>query len=115
MDARQLREEAEKLRRTAESRHKEAGRFQTNADSHVQDGDDVRADVDIKQAERLEAEAANMEQQADQLDLTLTAVTARAHDLTKEREKLESEYKARIADIDKELQRLTGGVSATFL
>lgn len=114
MDARQLREEAEKLRRTAESRHKEANRFQVNAGAHSNDGDDVRADVDLKQAERMETEAASMEQQAGQLEVALEGVTARAHQLAKEKEKVEAEYKARIADIDKELHRLTGGASMMF-
>lgn len=111
MDARQLRDEAEKLRRTAESRHKEAERFNVNADSHASDGDDVRAGVDAKQAERMEAEAADMEQQAEQLDVTLAAVTARVHHLTQEKQDLEADYKSRMSAIDKELQRLTGGAT----
>ena len=111
MDARQLRDEAEKLRRTADSRHKEANRFQTNADAHASDGDDVRAGLDAQQAERMEAEAAAMEQQADQADVALSAVAARVHHLNTEKAQLESEFKEKIANIDKEIQRLTGGAT----
>lgn len=111
MDARQLRDEAEKLRRTAESRHKEASKFQVNAEAHANDGDETRASVDAQQAERMEAEANNMEQQAEQADVALSAVAARVHHLNKEKEKVEAEFKAKIADIDNEIRRLTGGAS----
>lgn len=112
MDARQLRDEAQKLRAKADSRHKEADRFNINANAHANDGDDTRASVDTQQAERLEAEAIAMEQQADQLDVALMAVSAKIHELNNEKKKAEEEYKARIDEIEKEQQRLSGGTTA---
>ena len=111
MDARQLRDEAQKLRTKADSRHKEAGRFNMNADAHANDGDDTRASVDAQQAERLEAEALEMEQQADQLDAALTVVSAKVLELNNEKKKAEDEYKARIDQIEKEQRRLSGGTT----
>lgn len=114
MDARQLRDEAQKLRTKADSRHKEAGKFNMNADAHANDGDDTRASVDAQQAERLESEVLAMEQQADQLDAALTVVSAKVLELNNEKKKAEDEYKARIDQIEKEQRRLSGG-STTIL
>lgn len=114
MNSQQLSSQAQDLQARAASNRKEAERFSYNAQTYRDNGDDTRAEVDEQRAQQLIAEAEGYESESAQLSEASLLQDARAQDLESEKQKIKAEYESKIAEIEKEQQKLNGGGSGLF-
>lgn len=106
MDARHLRDEAAKMRTTAQSLRADADKTRETAKGYEGSGGDASAEY--RQADDLEARAQELEQQAEAALAQAAAHEARALKIEQEQNRLEADMKQKIGELEKEKQRLRG-------
>lgn len=109
MNSQQLSSQADALRTRAASSRREADRHTYKAEEYRKNGDEARAGVEDGLGQRLISEAEGYESEAEQLSQTSVGMDAQAIQLNSEKEKVKAEYESKIAEIEKQQARLTGG------
>lgn len=108
MNSQQLSSQARDLEARAASNRKEAERFAYNAQTYRNNGEDSRAEIDEQRAQRLVTEAEGYESEATQLAEASLDQDARAQQLESEKQRIQAEYDSKLAEIEKEKQKLVG-------
>lgn len=108
MNSQQLSSQAHDLEARAVSNRKEAERFTYNAQAYRNNGDDSKAEIDEQRAQRLITDAEGYEREATQLTEASLDQEARAQQLDAEKQRIQAEYDNKLAEIDKERQKLVG-------
>lgn len=110
MNSQQLSRRAQDLQVRADSSRKEAERHNFKADDYEKNGDETRAAIERQTAERLTEEADAYASEAEQLHETSLDMDVQSKALEAEKAAVEAEYKSKIDDIEKRMNRLTGGL-----
>jgi len=111
MDAQQLQHSADDARTRAISRQKQADDARVSAEGKRKNGDESGAAVDESKADGIEQEAKALQQQADSTAAQVQAAIARGHSLQNELDQLRKDFRKKEADLEKEIQRISGNPS----
>lgn len=110
MNAKQLRDDAQRLRLDAQAKRTQADRFNYNANDYEKAGDATKADTERAEAAKLVDEAVIAERQAEEQDQGAVAQEARALELDKEQASIQADYDQRMKDLERKKADLRGGV-----
>jgi hypothetical protein len=114
MNSQQLHSQGQDLQAKAASDRKQAERFSYNAQTYRSNGDETKATIDDERAQRLIAEAEAYENEAEQSFQASLNLDARAKQLDDEIRQIRADADSKIAEKEREKERLTGGGVAFF-
>lgn len=114
MNARDLRNEAEKIRTRAHAAQSDAQITKVTADGYSQRGDDSAASVEQSRVEALERQAAELVQQAEVMEHEADEKLRQAHELSTQQEQIRKDADAQINELEKQKRNLTGHSSGLF-
>jgi len=114
MNARELQDEAQKSRTNASSKRADADRMKVTASGHEERGDSDMANAEKGQIEQLEAEAAEMEKRADELDAEAAHKLQEAGNIEKQQADLRRQMESQLGELEAKKTDLTGGKIGLF-
>lgn len=114
MNARDLRNEAEKIRTRVNATKSDAQITRVTADGYSQRGDDLAASVEQNRVETLECQAAELEQQAEAMEGEAEEKMRQALELSRQQEQIQKDTEAQINELEKQKRDLTGESSGLF-
>lgn len=114
MNARDLRNEAEKTRTRAHAAQSDAQITKVTADGYSQRGDDSAASVERERVSTLENQAAGLEQQAEAMELEAAEKIRQAQELARQQEQIRKDAEAQVGELEKQKRDLTGESSGLF-
>jgi len=109
-DIRHLDKQARKDQLNADEARRRALLEQTRSQAYANDGNDGRAETHRREAERLQDKAAELEAEASELMNERQRIEAQVADLQRQRENMIQDHNQKIAQLDKEIQNLNGGM-----
>lgn len=114
MNSQQLGSQAQDLQAKAASNRQQAERFVYNAEEHRKNGDETKAAVEDERAQCLITEAEAYESESEQLSQVSLVQDAKASQISSEIEQIKSEAESKIAEKERERDKLQGGGSGLF-
>lgn len=109
MNAKQLKDEAARLRLDAETKRKQAGRFEYNANDYDKVGDAEKADIERTEATKLIEDAARTEQEAERHEQGAAEQETRALAIDQEQQTLQTQHDQRMKELEAQKASLRGG------
>ena len=114
MDARELRKEAEKMHIRAQSARTDAGMADVSARGHQDRGDADRASVEFSHKDDLFRSADEYDRQAESLEAQALEKERQAIEIERQQESVRSDMQKRLDELEKQKQRLRGGIIGLF-
>ena len=109
-DIRHLDKQMRKDQVNADEARRRAQLEQERSAGYADDGNVGRAETHRREAERLQDKASELEAEASELANERQRIEAQVADLQSQREKLIQDHNQKIAQLDKDIQNLNGGM-----
>lgn len=114
MNARELRDEAGKMRTRAESARTDAMHAEFSAKGQQAKGDDTNANLGFSHQDQLQQTANEFDAKADALETEAAVKERQADEIEKQQEQIRSDMQRQLDDLEKQKQDLRGSKIGLF-